>query len=485
MESIEARSVNNKINNLKREFGNTRIILLGISLLACISCVCIFATVLLVQEQSKEFVVIDGSVVERGSSIAVSTRDHEAKIESPLDDLQRVKFLNLQGYEGNAQRQEVVGFHKVPAKAISTTLVPHEDGFHYFFRTKTGAFAAQNIAGKLSFSPVDDEAVDSLVTIHSRHLLQMSETPETTVEASGEVVATEVLAGMFGEGFAKSRVAAAVDHLYGVPALNCPAGTSQLDANGDQFDTVCGNFAETKVCAGVTAGFYDLSFKGRCLDFCFYYSPESTCGTGYWTCVPHGINEVPHDAGVHDTKFFCEPDGTCAFPRCQEGEGGITKDNWITAVEVKNYQLEFTLGDELFNKAFASCGLVEYFFDGVPYVYYSRETPLPESFDAYTLFTESWKQSPSNTLNDDFSLYNHLGELQEGNVTWQYCDYTEAGQPDVAFPKNCGPENIVPYKNFAFPENGLAGVLNSMDFGFKIYVGDELPCGLWNKINTA
>eukprot|EP00239_Pterosperma_sp_CCMP1384_P002371 CAMPEP_0197850096 /NCGR_PEP_ID=MMETSP1438-20131217/14222_1 /TAXON_ID=1461541 /ORGANISM="Pterosperma sp., Strain CCMP1384" /LENGTH=516 /DNA_ID=CAMNT_0043463071 /DNA_START=134 /DNA_END=1680 /DNA_ORIENTATION=- len=495
-----------QVAGLKDEVSRTRIIMYGVLVTALLFCVTTFSVVMLVTEESKEYHVLNSVLSEKSTAEPVSVRDHEAAIRNPLnaESASNVRWLNIQGYDGTVTRQQVLAFQRLPAKAVHTQLPPHEDGFHYFFLTKDGTYAGSVKNGNTVFTPVEGDWGSMHRTLLQEGMLASEGAALTSVQhgviatlgenaalavASGDLDHVTYLQAMFGNTFQHSRVKASVDHLYGISSLNCPAGTVQLDEYGVEMEPVCANFAETQSCLNIFAGWYDLGFSGRCLDLCFYYSPTETCGDGYWTCVPHGIGNIPDAAGIHDTKFFCEPDATCAFPRCEHGEGSPVSGRWVNAVDVIDGSIGFNIGEDLFNKAFNACGLVEYFFDGVPYAYYSRETEVPPSVSPYQLFTTSWTQA-GNVMHNDFEIYSHLGELQAGNVTWEECNFVAPGEVQVGFPKDCGPSQLQTYKWFSFPDGeavgSLNGVLNSQNYGFRIFIGDDLPCGLWNsKLKTA
>eukprot|EP00239_Pterosperma_sp_CCMP1384_P001988 CAMPEP_0197852386 /NCGR_PEP_ID=MMETSP1438-20131217/20461_1 /TAXON_ID=1461541 /ORGANISM="Pterosperma sp., Strain CCMP1384" /LENGTH=507 /DNA_ID=CAMNT_0043466419 /DNA_START=83 /DNA_END=1603 /DNA_ORIENTATION=+ len=495
-----------QVEGLRRQVAKSRSVVFAVLATAALFCLVTFSSVVVLTEQLKEVTVIEGALSEVSSSEPVTTRDFEGRIPTSLSDetAKAVQYLNVQAADGSSSRHKVEAFHRVHKSSLSTQLPANEDGYHYFFITNGGSYAAVQSGDRTTFTQVElPEDVYSPHHCHHRGHRDLLTTGAEVVsevqaaeenmliagEASGDAANVAALTHMFGDTFTHSRVFAAVDHLYGIASLDCPEDTLQFNELGEDMNSpVCGNYAETKICGGVTAGFYDLDFSGRCLDLCFYFSPTEICGDGYWTCVPHGINQIPDAAGVHDTKFFCEPDAICAFPRCADGEGGTVPERWFSAVEVVDNEVVFNVGSELFNKAFASCGLVEYIFDSVPYAYYSRETPVPISVSPYDLFTTNWMNT-GNNMHTDFELYSTLGELRTGNVTWDYCSYVNPGDLALGFPGNCGPLEQTLYKWFMLPDgemmNEMNGQMNSADYGFKIYVGQDLPCGLWGKITGA
>jgi hypothetical protein len=60
------------------------------------------------------------------------------------------------------------------------------------------------------------------------------------------------------------------------------------------------------------------------------------------------------------------------------------------------------VGKDKFNCLFKACPVVEYFRNGAVHSIYNRISKVPEGFNAYDIFTYTWKNTPSNSLNTDF-----------------------------------------------------------------------------------
>ncbi len=70
----------------------------------------------------------------------------------------------------------------------------------------------------------------------------------------------------------------------------------------------------------------------------------------------------------------------------------------FTLVRVSRTTSEVDKGKAKFNAAFAKCPVVQYVRDGVTHSIYVRKSPIPKSFDAYTVFTENWNNTDQSKL---------------------------------------------------------------------------------------
>ena len=120
------------------------------------------------------------------------------------------------------------------------------------------------------------------------------------------------------------------------------------------------------------------------------------------------------------------------------------------------------LGQDEFNSKFAQCPVVKYRRNDEDFAYYKRVTPLPDNFNAYKLFTETWA-STDNVLNTDFELYTSFDDLKQETNKWAFCNYDDSG---VGFPRDCGPTRGVPFIWFSMPNtrHKIRGITDGASF---------------------
>ena len=138
------------------------------------------------------------------------------------------------------------------------------------------------------------------------------------------------------------------------------------------------------------------------------------------------------------------------------------------------------IGETAFNEAFQLCPLVKYVRNGADHAYYHRITDIPSNFDAYSLFTYTWKDT-NNVLGTDFDLFDTLDDLRSSANKWQFCNYND---PDVGFPRDCGKETSVGGTWFSMPGDrfnarGLQGGAS-----FEMWSGGGCP-GMVDPIPSA
>ena len=138
------------------------------------------------------------------------------------------------------------------------------------------------------------------------------------------------------------------------------------------------------------------------------------------------------------------------------------------------------IGETAFNEAFQLCPLVKYVRNGADHAYYHRITDIPSNFDAYSLFTYTWKDT-NNVLGTDFDLFDTLDDLRSSANKWQFCNYND---PDVGFPRDCGKKNNVANTWFSMPGDrfnarGLEGGAS-----FEMWSGGGCP-GMVDPIPSA
>jgi surface protein len=143
-------------------------------------------------------------------------------------------------------------------------------------------------------------------------------------------------------------------------------------------------------------------------------------------------------------------------------------------------QVTVDIGETAFNEAFQLCPLVKYVRNGADHAYYHRITDIPSNFDAYSLFTYTWKDT-NNVLGTDFDLFDTLDDLRSSANKWQFCNYND---PDVGFPRDCGKEKYVGNTWFSMPGDrfnarGLEGGAS-----FEMWSGGGCP-GMVDPIPSA
>ena len=143
-------------------------------------------------------------------------------------------------------------------------------------------------------------------------------------------------------------------------------------------------------------------------------------------------------------------------------------------------QVTVDIGETAFNEAFQLCPLVKYVRNGADHAYYHRITDIPSNFDAYSLFTYTWKDT-NNVLGTDFDLFDTLDDLRSSANKWQFCNYND---PDVGFPRDCGKETGVANTWFSMPGDrfnarGLEGGAS-----FEMWSGGGCP-GMVDPIPSA
>ena len=155
---------------------------------------------------------------------------------------------------------------------------------------------------------------------------------------------------------------------------------------------------------------------------------------------------------------------------------------FFTAVALSDNggQVTVDIGETAFNEAFQLCTLVKYVRNGADHAYYHRITDIPSNFDAYSLFTYTWKDT-NNVLGTDFDLFDTLDDLRSSANKWQFCNYND---PDVGFPRNCGKETSVGDTWFSMPGDrfnarGLEGGAS-----FEMWSGGGCP-GMVDPIPSA
>jgi len=137
----------------------------------------------------------------------------------------------------------------------------------------------------------------------------------------------------------------------------------------------------------------------------------------------------------------------------------------MVAVELSSDALRVVtdIGELAFNDIFRNCPVVQYERNGAIHSIYKRISPIPEDFNAYQIFTDTWRDAPSNKLDVDFEIFSSLDDLLNDENQWIFCNYND---PDVAYPRDCGPRGSVGNQWFSMPGGifNARGVTNGLVF---------------------
>ena len=129
------------------------------------------------------------------------------------------------------------------------------------------------------------------------------------------------------------------------------------------------------------------------------------------------------------------------------------------------------IGEASFNEKFAACPVVKYVRNGVDYAFYTRTSDIPSDFNAYSIFTYTWANS-DNVLGTDFEIYSSLDDLKSGSNKWSFCNYND---PDVGFPRDCGPNGHIANTWFSFPGGKYDARGLTSGSGFELREGSDCP----------
>jgi len=137
----------------------------------------------------------------------------------------------------------------------------------------------------------------------------------------------------------------------------------------------------------------------------------------------------------------------------------------VVAVELSANALQIVtdIGEKAFNQKFKACPVVQYNRNGAVHSVYKRITPIPENFNAYKIFTDTWRNTPMNTMGTDFEIFSTVNDLLNDQNEWTFCNYND---PDVAYPRDCGRYGYVPNQWFSMPGGifNARGVSNGAGF---------------------
>jgi len=133
-------------------------------------------------------------------------------------------------------------------------------------------------------------------------------------------------------------------------------------------------------------------------------------------------------------------------------------------------QVVTDIGEQAFNSKFKACPVVQYNRNGAVHSVYKRITPIPDNFNAYKIFTETWRNTPTNTMGTDFEIFSNVNDLLNDQNQWTFCNYND---PDVAYPRDCGRHGWVPNQWFSMPGGRFNAHSITNGAGFTLF--NECP----------
>jgi hypothetical protein len=105
-------------------------------------------------------------------------------------------------------------------------------------------------------------------------------------------------------------------------------------------------------------------------------------------------------------------------------------------------------------------------------IYYKRLTAVPDGLNMIDLFQSNWVNAPANMMGTDFTLHSSLAHAQADTEAWAECNFND---PDVGFPRDCGPSVGVGLQWNSFVGHSISG--NGQPVAFYSYneYTDECP----------
>jgi hypothetical protein len=157
---------------------------------------------------------------------------------------------------------------------------------------------------------------------------------------------------------------------------------------------------------------------------------------------------------------------------------------WTMAVSLTGdgSTVQTDIGQAAFNTLFDNCPVVKYTRNGAVSSVYVRKANRP-GVDAYSLFTYTWVDA-DNVRGTDFDMYSNEQDAWSGSNPWPFCNYND---PDVGYPRDCGPSGAVGNTWFSMPASGQNDAANgggnqrfnarglSSGASFEIYTGPNCP----------
>jgi len=129
------------------------------------------------------------------------------------------------------------------------------------------------------------------------------------------------------------------------------------------------------------------------------------------------------------------------------------------------------VGEATFNAWFSQCPVVQYSRNGVVHSVYKRTSPIPAGFNAYAIFTHTWRNH-NNNLGTDFQIYDNINDLRNNQGAWTFCNYND---PDVGYPRDCGKHGHVIWQWFSMPGWRFNAPHLSSGASFQIFTAQNCP----------
>jgi hypothetical protein len=216
-----------------------------------------------------------------------------------------------------------------------------------------------------------------------------------------------------------------------------------------------------------------VSLAASCEDAACNGADSTLTGTGEycpdgagWSCCDTTI--PVNNAGCTEAPCWSQGD-TCPDAPVTDAAG------WEVGVLVSDdgSTVASDIGETDFNTKFQACPVVRYNRNGAEFAVYKRiDQSDVAGINAYQLFTETWSSS-DNIINQDFELFSNSEDMRNGVSQWSFCNYDD---PDVGFPRDCGPSGGIPYIWFSMP-GGTHGATRGLSSGasFELYTGSNCP----------
>jgi len=191
-------------------------------------------------------------------------------------------------------------------------------------------------------------------------------------------------------------------------------------------------------------------------------------------------NARPTGCFIHLQNNYMHFNPTAVYGNVMTGDDEpICKlEKTMVAVELSSNALQVVtdIGEQAFNSKFKACPVVQYNRNGAVHSVYKRITPIPANFNAYKIFTETWRNTPTNTMGTDFEIFSNVNDLLNDQNQWTFCNYND---PDVAYPRDCGRHGWVGGQWFTMPGGrfNAPGITNGA--GFTLFNECPIDFAFW------
>jgi len=191
-------------------------------------------------------------------------------------------------------------------------------------------------------------------------------------------------------------------------------------------------------------------------------------------------NARPTGCFIHLQNNYMHFNPTAVYGNVMTGDDEpICKlEKTMVAVELSSNALQVVtdIGEQAFNSKFKACPVVQYNRNGAVHSVYKRLTPIPDNFNAYKIFTETWRNTPTNTMGTDFEIFSNVNDLLNDQNQWTFCNYND---PDVAYPRDCGRHGWVGGQWFTMPGGrfNAPGITNGA--GFTLFNECPIDFAFW------